>query len=234
MIDQPNKLTLLDRAISVFTGASGAQDLCKRLVHADFAKSATKGAYLYSIDARSMLVELAGYGMPFAESGAEFLIWDDHPVAKCVRDRKLVCHDEKNLKLICLPFEASDVPTGALVIVCDIDVELPPFAAELVPAISKLGGYFINTSGISLNRGTVLNSPSVSLEEITTRQVSILNLMADGLTNAEIAGKVLLSESTVRQETIRIYRALAVNGRLEAIAKARALGLISKVTPPRT
>ncbi len=83
-----------------------------------------------------------------------------------------------------------------------------------------------------MSRGAGLNSPTVALEEITTRQVSILGLMADGLTNAEIAGKVLLSESTVRQETIRIYRALAVSGRLEAVAKARALGLISKISPP--
>jgi ATP/maltotriose-dependent transcriptional regulator MalT len=53
--------------------------------------------------------------------------------------------------------------------------------------------------------------------------------MGDGMTNAEISTKVLLSESTVRQETIRIYRALAVPGRQEAVAKARALGLIQKL-----
>ena len=54
--------------------------------------------------------------------------------------------------------------------------------------------------------------------------------MGDGLTNADIGHRVLLSESTVRQETIRIYRALGVTGRMEAVAKARSFGLIPKLS----
>jgi DNA-binding CsgD family transcriptional regulator len=227
------ELTLIESAISAITVADSAQDLCKRLVHADFSQGNIKGAFIYSIDARSTLVELAGYGLPFASPDSEFVIWDEHPISDCVRNKKLVCKDDKDQTLICLPFVSSGVPTGALVAVCSPSVKLPIISDDAVPLLSKLGGYFLSTSGMAMSRGPGLNSPSVSLEEITTRQVSILGFMGDGLTNAEIAGKVLLSESTVRQETIRIYRALAVNGRLEAVAKARALGLISKIAPPR-
>jgi DNA-binding CsgD family transcriptional regulator len=235
IIDRPTgiaELTLLEEAVSAITGADSAQDLCKRLVHADFAQGGIKGAHIYSIDARSTLVELAGYGSPFASPDSEFVIWDEHPISDCVRNKKLVCKDDKNQTLVCLPLVSSGVPTGALVVVCPPAIKMPTISDDAVPLLSKLGGYFLSTSGTAMSRGPSLNSPTVALEEITTRQVSILGLMADGLTNAEIAAKVLLSESTVRQETIRIYRALAVNGRLEAVAKARALGLVSKVAPP--
>jgi DNA-binding NarL/FixJ family response regulator len=73
---------------------------------------------------------------------------------------------------------------------------------------------------------------------MTTRQLQILGMMAEGLTNAEIALRILLSESTVRQETIRIYRSLGVNNRADATSKGRLLGIIPKLgetnlsTPP--
>ncbi|MFM2031206.1 MAG: hypothetical protein RI927_826, partial [Actinomycetota bacterium] len=68
-----------------------------------------------------------------------------------------------------------------------------------------------------------------AVQELTTRQLRVLNLVADGLTNSEIAKLVLLSESTVRQETIRIFRILKCHTRSEAIVKARASGIIPSV-----
>ncbi len=225
------ELSFLDTAVSVITGSQNAQDLCRRLVHGDFSKGKVKGAFVYSIDLRSSLVALAGYGLPFTEESSEFLVWDDNPISKCVRDKQLICSDANGQKLMCLPFLTGDVPAGALVVVCDQSVQADAVPTEAVPFLAKLGGYFLQTNGSSL-QSLISQNSGASLDEITTRQVSILGLMADGLTNAEIASKVLLSESTVRQETIRIYRALAVSGRLEAVAKARALGLISKIAPP--
>jgi ATP/maltotriose-dependent transcriptional regulator MalT len=38
----------------------------------------------------------------------------------------------------------------------------------------------------------------------------------------------MLSESTIRQETVKIYRSLGVGDRLEAVKKAKVLGLLPK------
>ena len=38
-----------------------------------------------------------------------------------------------------------------------------------------------------------------------------MEFMAQGLTNAQIAQELMLSESSIRQETVKIYRALGVN-----------------------
>jgi DNA-binding NarL/FixJ family response regulator len=111
---------------------------------------------------------------------------------------------------------------------------VPMFSDELTAMLSALGGMFMENKGLSLRTPTNGNGNGngeepVAVEELTTRQVKIIKLIADGMTNAEIAKVVLLSESTVRQETIRIFRTLKCHGRAEAIVKARANGLISEV-----
>lgn len=62
-------------------------------------------------------------------------------------------------------------------------------------------------------------SKAVQGGSLTARQSDILGLMASGLTNREIAERLAYSISTVRIETMAIYRTLGVKGRSEAVAK---------------
>lgn len=61
---------------------------------------------------------------------------------------------------------------------------------------------------------------------LSERQTQILGLMAKGLTNGQIAARVGFSESTVRQETMAIYRFLNVGGRHEAVRIAGLRGML--------
>jgi len=61
---------------------------------------------------------------------------------------------------------------------------------------------------------------------LSSRQMEILDHMAEGKTNAAIARVIGFSESTVRQETIEIYRKLGVNDRRSAVVSAQSAGLI--------
>jgi DNA-binding NarL/FixJ family response regulator len=69
---------------------------------------------------------------------------------------------------------------------------------------------------------------AVGPEDLTTRQLTILSHIETGLVNLEIAKILMLSESTIRQETVKIYRALDVGNRQEAVRKAKSLGLLPK------
>lgn len=60
--------------------------------------------------------------------------------------------------------------------------------------------------------------------ELTARQVIILRAMARGLTNGQIAQQISFSESTVRLESMCIYRHFGVHSRAEAVQAARAAG----------
>lgn len=63
-------------------------------------------------------------------------------------------------------------------------------------------------------------------QSLSERQTSVLDLMAKGMTNAQIAKRIGFSESTVRQETMVIYRFFGVGGRQEAVAQASQRGLL--------
>lgn len=61
---------------------------------------------------------------------------------------------------------------------------------------------------------------------ITPQNLRVLLLIADGLSNKEIAQKIFLSTETVKSHTKQIFSALAVNNRLSAVNEARRIGLL--------
>lgn len=61
--------------------------------------------------------------------------------------------------------------------------------------------------------------------ELTRREREILELVASGLGNHEIARRLLLSEKTVRNNVAAITTKLGVRDRAEAVARARDVGL---------
>jgi LuxR family maltose regulon positive regulatory protein len=65
------------------------------------------------------------------------------------------------------------------------------------------------------------------IEPLSDREVEVLELVAEGLTNREIARRLFLSPHTVRAHTSNIYSKLNVHNRTEAVARARALGILA-------
>lgn len=63
-------------------------------------------------------------------------------------------------------------------------------------------------------------------EALSEREGQILGLVADGLTNREIAERLFLSRHTVESHIKRIYRKLAVSSRTMAVREGRARGVI--------
>jgi DNA-binding NarL/FixJ family response regulator len=62
----------------------------------------------------------------------------------------------------------------------------------------------------------IVNDDPADLAALTPRQRDILGLVAEGLSNAEIARRLYLSESTVKQHLRAVYKALGVKDRKEA------------------
>jgi LuxR family maltose regulon positive regulatory protein len=64
-------------------------------------------------------------------------------------------------------------------------------------------------------------------EPLTSREQDVLELIAAGLTNAEIGVRLFISEETVRKHAGNIYGKLDVHSRTEAVARARELELLN-------
>jgi DNA-binding NarL/FixJ family response regulator len=62
---------------------------------------------------------------------------------------------------------------------------------------------------------------------LSEREREVLEAIASGATNREIAGMLYLSPHTVKEHTSSLYRKLGVRNRAEAVQKAQRLGLIS-------
>jgi LuxR family maltose regulon positive regulatory protein len=67
---------------------------------------------------------------------------------------------------------------------------------------------------------------SILAEPLTGREMHVLTLLAQGLSNGEIAQRLFISLPTVKSHTSHIYQKLGVHHRGEAIARARALHLL--------
>ena len=65
------------------------------------------------------------------------------------------------------------------------------------------------------------------IEPLSEREIEVLQLISEGLTNQEIAGKLHISLHTVKGHARNIYGKLGVKNRTQAIAQAREMGLVT-------
>ncbi len=62
---------------------------------------------------------------------------------------------------------------------------------------------------------------------LTDRERAVLELMASGATNPEIAEQLHLSKHTIKEHTSSVYRKLGVRNRTEAVQRGQRLGLLA-------
>lgn len=101
---------------------------------------------------------------------------------------------------------------------------------DLVTAVYSLqrGLITIDPALIQPLMDTVLSAPDEDLivEELTEREMEVLELLAEGLANKQIALELEISEHTVKFHVSSIYSKLGATNRTEAVMTGARLGLI--------
>jgi LuxR family maltose regulon positive regulatory protein len=103
--------------------------------------------------------------------------------------------------------------------------EGPPMAKLLREAASR----GVHPEYVSrLSAALVSSEPLAALvEPLSEREREILQLIAEGLTNRQIADRLVLAIGTVKAHTSSIYGKLGVANRVQAVARARELKLLA-------
>ena len=111
--------------------------------------------------------------------------------------------------------------TGAMrILAADADLIRP----VLQTAIDKAG---INSALAERVRQTVGVEALAPASKLTKKELQILEAVAEGLSNKELASRLFVSEGTVKWHLHNIYNKLDTKNRSGALAKARAAGLIA-------
>ncbi|MBN2003483.1 MAG: hypothetical protein JXA21_09020 [Anaerolineae bacterium] len=74
--------------------------------------------------------------------------------------------------------------------------------------------------------GVALPAAQELLEPLSERELEVLHLLADGLANREIAGRLFITVGTVKRHVNNLFGKLDVHSRTQAIARAHELGLL--------
>ena len=72
----------------------------------------------------------------------------------------------------------------------------------------------------------VLNETNLRDVGLTQRELEILGLIAQGLSNRESGERLFVSENTVKTHSSRIFEKMQVNRRVQAVQRGKDLGLI--------
>ena len=166
---------------------------------------------------------------------------EDLPITLCIKDKRMVVHSSKE------EFKMHYPKYGDFESLTNIDVTT--FAMPLIYRLSAIGaiGFTAEDCSEDLFKDTnfwegfgsictfytlqriqskSLYGQSITTADLSPRQIEILKRFKDGSTIEKIADELNFSNSTIRQEIMRIYKKLGVRDRLSAFEIAKEKKII--------
>lgn len=176
-----------------------------------------------------------------AESGCDTVLTDFAPGSSTSLLLRALHEEHAQLKIILIGMEDDpEIFMNAIRLGAQGYVLKDASALEIVTAIRRVGrGEAICPANLCMalikhvwneERGKLPlhSSAGANGNRLTHRQVQLMNLVADGLSNKEIATSLNLSQYTVKNHLRRVMRQVEASNRYDAVELMRASGLLSE------
>ena len=222
------KFSQLTSYLQAVSDAASLRDMALRLLFADISEDYLVGIAGFRLRLPADLVlEFTAGAAQEAQLGTEDL-WGDSPLALSIRTGKPLEEMKLDRRVTYIPLLRRDVPLGAVVLIGSSKSQVPEEFAWIQASISAAGGRIL-AGEVSKGSGSKVISlgPDGTL---TSRQKEVLEMMSLGFTNDQIGRKLHVSSSTVRHESMKIFRTLGVANRIEAAARGEELGILTNAT----
>lgn len=220
-------------AIDLLNRSSTPHDYCRRLTLDPVLGYGMRGNHLFLLSSAGTLQLMGGYGQYPFEDTKEFSTFDDSVMSDAINSSRFARRSfDDSFDVQACPGIKADVVNGVILTVLEsekggsLEFEMEE---KMERAYYLSLGLFISSAGfgpIEQVKRKATNQP------LTERQMKILIGIGMGKTNLQIANELILSESSIKQETVKIFRSLGVANRQQAAIKARAMGSIPQETQP--
>lgn len=243
-----NDLRTLQRLIRVMSDVADATTLMRSLVLEVLPDMAARGAILAHLETSGDVIIVGSYGYAHDDLAASqrVSVWRPGPLADAVRfDKALSFATHQALgdaypglpgmnsageSTVVMPVRNRGLVLGALAISYSapghIDIHAPVWAS-----VTELMGWHLRQYAPVRSHTRTNPTPATTPKRLTARQISVLELMAQEFTNAQIAARLGYSSATIRADALHIYREFGVHSRHDAVRAARRAQIIP-ATPP--
>ena len=127
------------------------------------------------------------------------------------------------ISILCLPLKYNNIFVGLVYLESG---HKHRFDTVLVEALARLSFYLVVKEVLERNTKHPTPARSGLHVQLTEQEREVLQYMAKGLSNKEIAEKMSISSSTVKTYTLNLYSKLGVNSRVQVVMKAREFDLV--------
>jgi DNA-binding CsgD family transcriptional regulator len=200
-------------------------------------------AFISVLDNQNSIVTVGRFGIPDQISTMyqdHFQLSDPLPITDALRLRKIVVvntlptwpseypllvdtpYPTKEAALIAFPIERCGTPVAVGAVFFSSKVFLNEETIDLIDSIANLLSMYLFSSAYrqeskkDITPEDVIGVQSQRGLPLSQRQDLILRMISEGRTNLAIGEILKYSESTIRQETIKIFSKLGCDGRVEA------------------
>jgi DNA-binding CsgD family transcriptional regulator len=200
-------------------------------------------AFISILDNQNSIVTVGKFGIASEISKSypeKFTLTDRIPITEAMRERKIVVvntlpawpgeypllseipYPTDEASMVSFPIERCGTPIAVGTVFFSSRIFLNEETSIFIESIANLLALYLFSPGFLQGIKSGLPSESVSIHRpergvpLSQRQGLILRMISEGRTNLAIGEMLKYSESTIRQETIRIFSKLGCDGRVEA------------------